>query len=154
MNNISVYRYPGSYAELHNELPLYRESKKANIACRNAIEQAIKSHTNWKSVAGCSSVYIADFDPNKALDEVLNQFTIERVVWVVANTIYQKNDDSRIGFDNKRWAATIPVPSDPHPLGDNANAQYIIDKAHPLFVNDFASKVRDRYYEWKKQEVC
>lgn len=154
MNNISVYRYPGSYAELHNELPLYRESKKANIACRDAIEQAIKSHTNWKSVAGCCSATIADFDPTEALDEVLMQFSIERVAWVVANTIRHKDCGAHYSIQNKQWAATIPVPSDPRPCGGDATVQYIIGTAHSCMVDSFASKVRDRYYEWKKQEVC
>ncbi len=153
MNNISVYRYPGSYAELHNELPLYRESKNANIACRDTIEQAIKSHTNWKSVAGCSAT-IADFDPTAALDEVLMQFSIERIAWVVANTIRHKDWGSWFSVHNKQWAATIPVPIDPRPCGGDATVQYIIGTAYSCLVDSFASKVRDRYYEWKKQEVC
>lgn len=152
MKNIPVYRYPGSYAEDHNELPLYRASKKANIACRDAIEEAIRSHTNWKTTA-VSSACIAVFNPDIALDEVLMQFPIERVAWVVANTVREKDWDRRISDANKRWAATIPVPSDPRPCAGNANVQFIIGTAHPCMVDSFASKVRERYYEWKKQEV-
>lgn len=154
MNIIPVYRYPGSYAEEHNELSLYRASKKANIACRDAIEGAIKNYTNWKTVEG-SSACIAEFDPDKALDEVLTQFPIERVAWVVANTIREKDWDRRISDANKRWAATIPVPSDPRPCNGNANVQFIVGTVHPCMVDSFASKVRERYYAWKKErEVC
>ena len=36
-----VYRHDAAYAREHDELPLYRESYQANIACKEAIEKAI-----------------------------------------------------------------------------------------------------------------
>ncbi len=40
-----VYLYPGSieYARQRNEIALWRESWKANIACKKAIEEDIRS---------------------------------------------------------------------------------------------------------------
>ena len=39
-----LYIYPASYAHEHGELEQYRASYKANIACKEAIEQAIADH--------------------------------------------------------------------------------------------------------------
>ena len=36
-----LYRHDAAYAREHGELSLYRESYQANIACKEAIEEAI-----------------------------------------------------------------------------------------------------------------
>ena len=42
MNDTYLYPYSSAEARERNELSLWRESHKANIACRNAIEDAIR----------------------------------------------------------------------------------------------------------------
>ena len=42
MNETYPYPYSAAEARERNELPLWRESHRANIACRNAIEDAIR----------------------------------------------------------------------------------------------------------------
>lgn len=42
MNDTYLYPYSSAEARDRNELSLWRESHKANIACRNAIEDAIR----------------------------------------------------------------------------------------------------------------
>ena len=44
MNNTYPYPYSTAEARKRNELSLWRESHKANIACRNAIEDAIRQN--------------------------------------------------------------------------------------------------------------
>ena len=44
MNNTYPYPYSAAEARKRNELSLWRESYKANIACRNAIEDAIRQN--------------------------------------------------------------------------------------------------------------
>ena len=44
MNDTYLYPYSSAEARDRNELPLWRESHKANIACRNAIEDAIRQN--------------------------------------------------------------------------------------------------------------
>lgn len=39
-----LYRHDAAYAREHGELPLYRESYQANIACKEAIEKAINDN--------------------------------------------------------------------------------------------------------------
>ena len=44
MTNIPVYLYPQEYAAENGELDKYRLSRKLNLACKEAIEQAIGAH--------------------------------------------------------------------------------------------------------------
>ena len=44
MNETYPYPYSATEARKRNELSLWRESHKANIACRNAIEDVIRQN--------------------------------------------------------------------------------------------------------------
>ena len=44
MNETYLYPYSAAEANKRNELALWRESHKANIACRNAIEETIRQN--------------------------------------------------------------------------------------------------------------
>ena len=44
MKDVPVYKYPASHAQEHDELTVYRASNKANMACKEAIEAAIRDH--------------------------------------------------------------------------------------------------------------
>ena len=45
-----VYPYPASYAQEHGELEQYRASSKANAACKEAIEAAIREYYDGNSL--------------------------------------------------------------------------------------------------------
>ena len=90
----NVYLYPGSieYARQRKEIALWRESWKANVACKKAIEEAIRR----------------DFDgmhlnPDCA-DGVIAEYGFKRVNFVLANTIQEKAYDGRFSGKNKAWA--------------------------------------------------
>ena len=40
----TIHLYPGAYAQRHGEIEEYRASRQANIACRDAIDAAIREH--------------------------------------------------------------------------------------------------------------
>ena len=44
MNETYLYPYSAAEANKRNEMALWRESHKANIACRNAIEETIRQN--------------------------------------------------------------------------------------------------------------
>ena len=44
MNMTPLYKHNAEYAREHGELEIYRSSMKANIACKEAIEAAIRGH--------------------------------------------------------------------------------------------------------------
>lgn len=128
--NVAVYAYPGSYAECCDELKLYRNSKKANEACKEAIEMAINE--NYRN----GHLY------TDAAKKVVDMFGIERVMYVLANTVQRKHWDARFSESNKNWATTIIVHEDLC-YGDDARNRFVVDKCHPGLTDIFISHVRD-----------
>ena len=44
MNETYLYPYSAQEARIRNQLPMWRESYRANVACRNAIEETIRQN--------------------------------------------------------------------------------------------------------------
>ena len=70
-----LYIYPASYVREHGELEQYRASYKANIACKEAIEQAIADHYRDNRLG------------TEAVHQVLEQFGYDRMFYVLAGTV-------------------------------------------------------------------
>ena len=115
--NTPVYKYPAAYAREHDEIEQYRASHKANIACRDAIDDAIRD--NYRN-------------------NCLGSDTAKQVV-------REKDWDGRIDRRNKDWARTIPVFDDKNCFGDNRNLEFIVDRAHPGLVDLFINQARREY---------
>lgn len=126
-----VYPHPGSYAREHGELEQYRASRRANIACRDAIDRAITENYDGSRL-----------DAEGAKD-VARMFGFERTMLVLANTIKVKSWDERISNDNREWANTIPIPDEGS--GNDRHLDYVVDQSHPVLVDAFARQVRREY---------
>ena len=128
-----VYPYPASYAHEHGELNQYRTSNEANMACKKAIEGAIRDHYRGYSLDG-----------KAAVAEVVRAFGTERTMYILANTVRQKDWDGRISPSNKDWAKSIPIQKNPDAWGEDRNV-YLIVNSHPgltgLFVNAFRKEL-------------
>lgn len=125
-DDTDVYRHTAAYAREHNELPQYRESLQANIACKEAIEKAVNENYHGWSV-----------DTKTAAVQVMAQFPVERIRYVLAATVQQKDWDGRISDDNKVWAKTIPV-------ADEQNRYYfVVDQCHPGLTDLFVKRFRE-----------
>ena len=120
---VPVYRETANYAYESGELESYRASLAANEKCRSAIETAISDNYAENRL-----------DADAAVKSVLEQFSPERVRYVLANTIQQKDFDGRIPQPLKEWAKSIEVCS------ENAS-RFLVDKPNPgltaLFVDAF-----------------
>ena len=118
-----IYRETANYAYETGELESYRASLAANVECRRAIEAAISSNYGDNRL-----------DADAAVKSVLEQFSPERVRYVLANTIQQKDFDGRIPQPLKEWAKTVEV------CPENAS-RFLVDKPNPgltaLFVDAF-----------------
>jgi len=121
-----VHLHTAAYAREHNELPQYRESLQANIACKEAIEKAVsENYHGWSA------------DTKTAAAQVMVQFPVERIQYVLAATVQQKDWDGRISDDNKAWAKTIPV-------ADEQNRYYfVVDQCHPGLTDLFVKRFRE-----------
>lgn len=130
---LPVYPYPASYAHEHGELEQYRASHKANIACRDAIDTAIADHYRDNRLG------------NGAVKQVVEQFGYDRTLYVLANTVRQKEWDGRISRDNKEWAKTIPVYEDKDSWGGDRRCEFVVDRAHTGLMDLFTTQTRREY---------
>lgn len=123
MPEVPIYRETANYAYEAGEMEAYRASLAANEECRRAIEAAISSNYGDNRL-----------DADAAVKSVLEQFSPERVRYVLANTIQQKDFDGRIPQPLKEWAKNVEVCS------ENAS-RFLVDKCNPgltaLFVDAF-----------------
>ena len=133
MNKTSVYQYPGDFAKEHEELDQYRASYKANVACKEAIETAIRDKY-------CDNALGKD-----AVTQVVKEFGFERTFYVLAATVREKDWDGRLSSKNKDWAKTIPVFEDKSPWGDNKNLNFVVDAVNPGLTDIFINQVRHEY---------
>lgn len=135
-----VYPHSAAYASEHGEMAQYNISHQANFACKEAIEQAISTHYGDNRL-----------DTQAAVKEVLEKFGLERVHFILANTIRHKDWDGRISRDNKAWAKTVPMPED---NGTSRHSAYlVVDKANPGLIDLFAKQVRKSVQEPEKDSV-
>ena len=132
-----VYPFPASYAQEHGELEQYRASNRANIACKEAIEAAIREHYHDNQL------------DSQAAAQVVNAFGLDRTLYILANTVQQKDWDARFSPGNKEWAKTIPIHPNPDAWGADRNASFVVN-SHPGLTNLFLSTVRQEYCQ--KQE--
>ena len=123
---VPIYRETANYAYEAGELESYRASLAANVECRRAIEAAISSNYRDNRL-----------DADAAVKSVLEQFSPERVRYVLANTIQKKDFDGRIPQPLKEWAKNVEVCS------ENAS-RFLVDKCNPgltaLFVDAFRNQ--------------
>ena len=75
LRSAPVYPYPREYAVENDELDKYRLSRKASIACKEAIEQAIGEHYANNSL-----------DTVAAVKQVVDAFGYDRTMYVLAVT--------------------------------------------------------------------
>ena len=134
-----VYSYSAAYAREHGELDAYRASHKANVACKQAIEAAIREH------------YLNNRLGKEAAQQVIDQFGLERVQYVLANTVRQKDWDGRISPDNKAWAKNISVYEDRKHWGDDRNLDFVV-ASHPGLTDLFTTQVRREAKELETQK--
>ena len=89
---ILVYMGTLENAMQERNVDTYLDSRKLNIDCKNAIEQAISDNFDGMSL-----------NPGAAV-AVVEKYGEERVAFVLANTLKQLSYDGRFSDFNKQWA--------------------------------------------------
>ena len=124
MNETYLYPYSAKEARERNELSLWRESHRANIACREAIEDAIRRSFDGMHL---------DKD---CITLVLDEYGYKRTAWVLANTLHELKWDGRFSPANKQWAERCYIPQD-----ERHNAAITV-RSHPAVLDGFVSLYR------------
>ena len=128
MNRPPLYPHTAAYALEHGELEQYRASLQANIACKNAIEAAIRQYFDGMHLN------------EVAVTEVVSAYGKERVCSVVANTLQQKSWDARFSSANKAWAEQFEIVAAVRPDYDSRGA-FVVD-SHPAVLDGFTGLLR------------
>lgn len=136
-----LYTQSGTYAYEHGELEQYRASNEANMACKKAIEGAIRDHYSGYCLDG-----------KAAVAEVVNTFGQERTMYILANTVQQEDWDDRFSHSNRDWAKTIPVHKNLDAWGEDRNA-YLIVNSHPGLTDLFVSAFRKELCQQQEKTV-
>lgn len=122
-----VYPYSATEAGKRNELHRWRDSFRMNIACKKAIEDAIRQSFDGMHLK------------EDCVKGVIEQFGFKRTAWVLANTIQQKEWDGRFSPANKEWAKQVFIPPD-----DNHNSLFVVN-SHPAVLDGFVNLYRREY---------
>lgn len=131
MNTVPIYNNTLGYAREHGELEMYRASLKANIACKEAIEGAIRKHFDGMHL------------DSAAVKEAVEAFGVERVCYVLANTAQQKSWDGRFSISNKEWAKQFNIPDSGRP--DDYSRHRFTVESHPAVLDGFIRALRREY---------
>ena len=127
-----------AYAE-YKEEQAQKELEKAQAkierdtktACKDAIERTIAERFDGRRL------------PKDTAEEVIKEYGIDRVSYVLANTVAHKQQDARLSDENKEWAKEI----EPYAMWENRDM--IVD-THLAVLNGFINQAR-RYIEHEKE---
>lgn len=124
-----LYLQTGEYAHEHYEIIDHRNSRKSNIECKLAIEDAIRQNFDGMHL-------------NEGIeDKIIERFGMERMAFVLANTVNERNWDGRYSRDNKDWAKTIPISED-----KNVRSECCLE-THPAVLDAFINRIRRKIKE-------
>ena len=126
-------------AAKQNDADTSLDSRKLNIDCKNAIEQTIKENYDGTHL-----------NPNGAF-AVIENFGVERVSFVLANTLHQRFKDGRFSDRNKQWGASIKIPENIR-QGADLNKDYIVN-SHSAVLNGFIDLVRHEIAARRIEEI-
>lgn len=135
VEEIPVYRQSADYAREHGELDAYRLSHSLNIDCAQAIEAAIFRHYSDNRLRGGGA------------KQVVQEYGMERTLYVLANTVCFAPWDMRYSKENKRWANDQGIVMDR--LGRNTD--FLVGNTNAGLVNLFVDEARK--LEQKMQEM-
>lgn len=123
-----IYKLSPEEAGARGETALFRESKRMNVACKEAIEAAIRENFDGMHLK------------KECIRPVMEEYGIDRVEWVLANTLRHLNYDGRFSRSNKEWAGSFAIPES-GTQGYDPGLDFIVG-SHPAVLDGFVNLVR------------
>ena len=131
---MTVYRQTWEYAQENHQEETYRASLKANIACKDSIEFAISRYYHINGYT---------LDTKSCAKELIQEYGLDRVAYVMANTLLYKRYDGRISPENLNWARTLSVVYEPIEAGrGTVNARYVVSSCNTGLTDLLATRIR------------
>ena len=125
-------QYKEEQAQKELEKAQAKIERDTKVSCKNAIERAIAEKFDGYRL------------PKDAAEGVIREYGIERVSYVLANTVMYKSQDGRFSPDNKEWAKAI------EPYAMYENRDMVVD-SHPAVLNGFINQTRRQEKELAEQ---
>lgn len=118
-----LYRNSFSEAERSREVGRWRESHAENVKCKNRLDELISQKFDGTHLNG------------NIVKDICDEFGIERVRWVLTNTVRQNMEDGRYRPETKAWVREIYFPRNQH------NHEFALE-SHPEVVNGLINQYR------------
>jgi len=128
-----LYTHTIDYAMEHGRADDYLESRKLNLDCKKAVEEAVRRNFDGMHLG------------HDAANPVIEEYGAERVAFVLANTVQHLEYDGRFSRDTKEWAENFEIPENIS-RGTDMNADYVVD-SHPAVLDGFIGLARDKIRE-------
>ncbi len=117
----------------HQKAQAYRDNMRQNVDCKRAIEKGISENFN-------GMILTTGFE-----ESIIAEYGLERVEYVLANTIQQKDHDGRFSQANKEWANKTEITEMPE-----HRYQFVVE-SHPAVLDGFVNLIREKRLQ--KEEV-
>ena len=124
-------KYKEEQAQKELEKAQAKMERDTKVSCKDAIDRAIAENFDGYRL------------PKGTAEGVIKEYGIERVSYVLANTIMHRRQEERISPENKEWAMSI----EPYAMYENRD---IVAASHPAVLNGFINQAR-RYIEQEKE---
>ena len=124
-------KYKEEQAQKELEKAQAKMERDTKVSCKDAIDRAIAENFDGYRL------------PKGTAEGVIKEYGIERVSYVLANTIMHHRQEERISPENKEWAMSI----EPYAMYENRD---IVAASHPAVLNGFINQAR-RYIEQEKE---
>lgn len=118
-----LYRKTVQQARMLGELGPWRESLQENVACAKAIDAAIRD--------GFDGMHLR----SGIAEEIAGKYGMDRVAWVLAATLHEKDFDGRFSQTNKDWGNAQRITWDVRAFEYCCNA-------HSVLLNDLIDDFR------------
>lgn len=127
--SVPLYTRSATAARENNELDAFRASNHANQACAKAIAETINKNWNGSGLKeGC-------------VQPVMDAFGMDRLAFVLANSVQLRAYDTRFSKDNRAWAQMALAGADVV-IPDDRRSAWEID-IHTILLNDFVQQARE-----------
>ena len=123
MKYTPLYLYSYEVAKRDQEVSDWRASYNENVRCKTYIDKQIAKRFDGMRLDG------------DLVKDVCEVFGIDRVKWVLANTVHYLRYDGRFRPENKQWASTLNIPRSPY------NSEFCL-RSHPEIVNGLVNQYR------------
>ncbi len=123
--------YKEEQAQKELEKAQAKIERDAKVACKDAVDRAIAENFDGFRL------------PKGTAEGVIKEYGIERVSYVLANTVMHRRQEERISPENKEWAKSI----EPYAMYESRD---IVAASHPAVLNGFINQAR-RYIEHEKE---